>query len=155
VAALLAGSDFAKGSRFLAGGGSADITWLRSLGNSGLCRLVNLLFGTRFSDLCYGYNAFWRYCLDSVDIDCNGFEVETLISLRIHKSQLNIVEVPSFEHRRVWGQSNLRTFRDGWRVLKTIIRERSKHVSSLPRLRHPAALPSITEQSPISEKFIW
>ncbi len=60
VAALCRGADFAKGSRFRAGGGSTDITLLRRIGNDGLNTFVNLLFGTRFTDLCYGYNAFWR-----------------------------------------------------------------------------------------------
>jgi glycosyltransferase involved in cell wall biosynthesis len=124
VEALLAGNDFAKGSRFLPGGGSVDITPLRRLGNFGLCTLVNLLFGVRFSDLCYGYNAFWKYCLDFMQIDCSGFEVETQISLRVQKANLKIIEVASMEHARIYGQSNLRTFRDGWRVLKTIMKER-------------------------------
>ena len=154
VEALVGGSDFAKGSRFIPGGGSDDITFLRSLGNYGLCKLVNLLFGTQFSDLCYGYNALWKHCLDYIGIDCDGFEVETLISLRIHKSKLKIIEVPSFEHRRVWGQSNLRTFRDGWRVLRTIMRERGKSVSPLPQPRQPATLHSIIEQSPTSEEIV-
>lgn len=131
VEALLRGSDFAKGSRFIQGGGSDDITFLRNLGNYGLCKLVNLLFDARFSDLCYGYNAFWNHCLDHIGIDCDGFEVETLISLRIHKSGLKIIEIPSFEHARIYGQSNLRTFRDGWRVLRTIIKERSRKVPTL------------------------
>lgn len=124
VEALLAGNDFAKGSRFIQGGDSHDITLLRNLGNYGLCTLVNLLFGAQFSDLCYGYNAFWKYCLKHINIDCNGFEIETLMNLRIYKSKLRMVEVPSVEHRRMWGQSNLHTFRDGWRVLHTILRER-------------------------------
>jgi glycosyltransferase involved in cell wall biosynthesis len=124
VEALLAGNDFAKGSRFLPGGGSVDITPMRRLGNFGLCTLVNLLFGVRFSDLCYGYNAFWKYCLDFMQIDCSGFEVETQISLRVQKANLKIIEVASMEHARIYGQSNLRTFRDGWRVLKTIMKER-------------------------------
>lgn len=124
VEALLQGADFAKGSRFLAGGGSTDITLLRRLGNFGLCTLVNVLFGVRFSDLCYGYNAFWRHCLESMSIDCSGFEVETQVSLRMQKARLKIAEVPSMEHPRLYGQSNLRTFRDGWRVLKTIMKER-------------------------------
>src|SRR5246127_209658 len=59
VAALVTGADFAKGSRYASGGGSDDITWTRSLGNLVLSRLVNLLFKTRYTDLCYGYNAFW------------------------------------------------------------------------------------------------
>lgn len=124
VDALLAGNDFAKGSRFLPGGGSTDITPLRRFGNAGLCTLVNLLFSVRFSDLCYGYNAFWKHCLDCVEIDCSGFEVETQISLRMRKANLKIIEVASMEHPRIYGQSNLRTFRDGWRVMKTIMKER-------------------------------
>ena len=128
VQALMKGSDFAKGSRFVDGGGSHDITLLRHVGNLALSRLVNLLFATKFSDLCYGYNAFWRHCLDHVDVDCEGFEVETLINLRMHKAKLKIVEVPSFEYPRIFGKSNLRTFRDGWRVLQTIMRERSRKV---------------------------
>ncbi len=124
VEALINGNDFAKGSRYLQGGGSYDLTGLRRFGNSGLSTLVNVLFGTKFSDLCYGYNAFWRYCLDYVEVDCDGFEVETLINIRMHKANFKIVEVPSFEQPRIYGASNLNTFRDGWRVLKTIVKER-------------------------------
>jgi glycosyltransferase involved in cell wall biosynthesis len=129
IDALLAGNDFAKGSRFLKGGGSDDLTLLRSTGNSFLSMVVNTLFWTQFSDLCYGFNAFWKHCLDYIDVDCDGFEVETLITLRVHKANLKIVEIPSFEHARIHGQSKLNTFRDGWRVLKTIIKERTSRVT--------------------------
>ena len=60
VRALLDGADFAKGTRFAVGGGSSDITRLRRLGNRMLSGLVNVLCRTKYSDLCYGYNAFWR-----------------------------------------------------------------------------------------------
>jgi glycosyltransferase involved in cell wall biosynthesis len=129
VEALQQGYDFAKGSRFMKDGRSCDITPLRSLGNYMLSRLVNILFRTSFSDLCYGYNAFWRHCLDYIVVDCDGFEIETLINLRIHKADLKIIEVPSFEHRRIHGESNLNTFRDGWRILQTIIRERRRGIA--------------------------
>ncbi len=69
IAALRAGADFAKGSRFRGSGGSADITRLRRLGNRCLSLLVNVLFRTRFSDLCYGYNAFWSRHLDVFGLD--------------------------------------------------------------------------------------
>jgi len=128
VEALKAGRDFAKGSRFVKGGGSHDLTFLRQCGNLCLNKLVNILFSAGFSDLCYGYNAFWRYCLNDISVDCDGFEVETLISLRMHKARFKIVEVASFEYPRVHGQSNLQTFRDGWRVLKTILKERLGNV---------------------------
>ena len=126
IDALTRGNDFAKGSRFMIGGGSHDITLLRRLGNYGLSMLVNLLYYTQFSDLCYGYNAFWKHCLNDIKIDCDGFEVETLINLRMHKANMKIIEVPSFEYPRIHGESNLNTFKDGWRVLKTIFRERQR-----------------------------
>ena len=133
VEALMDGNDFAKGSRFAKGGGSHDITLLRSMGNYVLSMLVNVLFGTQFSDLCYGYNAFWKHCLNYVQIDCDGFEVETLINIRMHQAGLKIAEVPSFEHQRIHGTSNLNTFKDGWRVLKTILRERGRKASLAPQ----------------------
>jgi Glycosyl transferase family 2 len=123
VDALRSGADFAKGSRFVHGGGSADITSLRRVGNWFFSTLVNVFFGTRYSDLCYGYNAFWAHCLPHIDVDCDGFEVETLINIRVAKAGLNVAEVASYEEERIHGESNLRTFRDGFRVLMTILRE--------------------------------
>lgn len=138
VAALTAGADVAKGSRFLAGGGSHDITRLRKLGNDVLSGIVNLLFRTHYSDLCYGYNAFWRGALpyfDLPDIDApappdgsmlwgDGFEVETLINIRIAGHRLRVTEVPSVESARIHGVSNLNAVTDGTRVLRTILQER-------------------------------
>lgn len=134
VAALEAGADFAKGSRFLEGGGSADITKLRSAGNWVLSGSANLLHGTNFTDLCYGYNAFWARCLPFISLDVPGFEVETLINLRIAAAGMKITEVPSYEKERISGQSNLKTFRDGFRVLGTILGE-SRRRRSIRRER--------------------
>ena len=123
IGALVSGADFAKGTRAIQGGGSHDMTLLRRMGNHGLTHLANVLHGTHYSDLCYGYNAFWRVCLPQLNVDIDGFEVETLLNLRAAKSGLRVVEVASFELSRIHGQSNLRTFKDGWRVLGTILRE--------------------------------
>jgi glycosyltransferase involved in cell wall biosynthesis len=124
VQPLLDGADFVKGSRCLEGGGSTDISRFRSAGNRALTGLVNVLYRTRYTDLCYGYNAFWAHCLPHMQVDCDGFEVETLIHARIARSGLDVREVPSNEHERINGTSNLRTLRDGRRVLRTIVRER-------------------------------
>jgi glycosyltransferase involved in cell wall biosynthesis len=138
VAALLAGSDFAKGSRFIAGGGSDDITPIRRLGNRFLNGLVNLVFDTRYTDLCYGYNAFWRDCLADMQLDAgarpaaaadramqwgDGFEIETIINVRVARAGLRIAEVASFEQPRLHGESNLSAVRDGLRVLRSIATE--------------------------------
>jgi glycosyltransferase involved in cell wall biosynthesis len=124
VEALVNGADFAKGTRFARGGGSTDITRLRRVGNWGLNTLTNVLYRSKFTDLCYGYNAFWTKHVPVMNVDCDGFEVETLINVRVHKAGLKIAEVGSFEADRIHGTSNLNTFRDGWRVLKTIFKER-------------------------------
>lgn len=139
VSALCNGADFVKGSRFAQGGSSTDITRTRSLGNRMLGAFVNTLYGTRYTDLCYGYNAFWARCLPYMRVDCDGFEVETLINVRIAKAGLIVHEVPSFEQVRLHGESNLRTIRDGSRVLRTIVRERlatAAETSRLPRIAH-------------------
>ncbi|HZT14881.1 MAG TPA: glycosyltransferase family 2 protein [Gaiellaceae bacterium] len=124
VGALIAGADFAKGSRFIRGGGTSDMPWLRRLGNKVFVLLVRALYGARYSDLCYGYNAFWRRVLPRLDLDADGFEIETMLNIRAHKAGLAIKEVPSFEAERIHGMGRLVTLPDGWRVLKTIWRER-------------------------------
>jgi len=124
VGALLAGADFAKGSRFAQGGGSEDISFGRWLGNAGLVILGNILFNGRYTDLCYGYNAFWRHHLQLLALDADGFEIETMMNLRALCRGLRVVEIPSFEARRRYGQSRLRAIPDGFRVLRTILGER-------------------------------
>ncbi|MEK8170227.1 glycosyltransferase family 2 protein [Streptomyces sp. M19] len=123
VSALVSGADFAKGSRFANGGGTDDMTVIRKLGNRALTSLVNHKFGARYTDLCYGYNAFWRHCLDEIALDCAGFEVETLMNIRVVKAGLRVQEIPSHEYERIHGTSNLRAVRDGLRVLRVILRE--------------------------------
>lgn len=124
VSALVGGADFAKGSRFANGGGTDDMTPLRKLGNRVLTAVVNAKFGARYTDLCYGYNAFWRHCLDHLALDCEGFEVETLMNIRVARAGLRVQEIPSHEYERIHGTSNLRAVRDGFRVLSVILSER-------------------------------
>ncbi len=134
IEALVNGADLAKGTRFAPGGGSEDITPFRSLGNKGLNAIASVLTKHRFSDLCYGYNAFWRdqvYMLDLPDPERegemeqgDGFEIEALIIGRFALSGARIVEVPSYEHNRYYGDSNLNAVKDGVRVLWTIVKDR-------------------------------
>lgn len=139
VDALIKGADFAKGSRFLPGGGTADMELYRKLGNWGLTFAVRLLFGGRYSDLCYGYNAFWAHVLPCLNLDADGFEIETMMNVRAIREGLKVSEVPSFEAERVHGTSNLRTFPDGWRVLKTIVREWLRPSAKSADVRAPDA----------------
>jgi glycosyltransferase involved in cell wall biosynthesis len=137
VAALRHGADFVKGSRFAQGGASSDITWTRRLGNRALNALVNTLYHTSYTDLCYGFNAFWARCLPYMRVDCDGFEVETLVNVRIAKAGLTIHEVPSYERDRLYGRSHLHAVRDGTRVLRIIALER---MSAFHQRRRRAAI---------------
>ena len=152
VAALLDGADFAKGTRFAEGGGSSDITYLRSFGNYALTTFFNACYSRSYTDLCYGFNVFWRCHLPVLGLDAttsapdgggqlwgDGFEVETLIHVRVAKAGLAVAEVPSFEHARIHGVSNLNAFRDGRRVLQTILAER----------RRPRRQPAIGSNQPL------
>jgi glycosyltransferase involved in cell wall biosynthesis len=123
VGLLLAGADIALGSRFATGGGSSDMELTRRAGNWVLAQCVRAAFGTNYSDLCYGYFAFWNDVLPYIDGPFTGFEVETVVHIRAVRAGLKIAEVPSFEAERIWGTSNLNTFRDGMRVLTAIGRE--------------------------------
>lgn len=123
------GYDFVKGSRFMGGGGSRDITRLRRTGNRALVGLVNHLHRAPLTDLCYGFIAFHRRYLGFLDLSRPGFEVETQLTLSALQAGLRIAEVPSMEMPRRHGTSNLRTFRDGTRVLRTVLRDHHTGVS--------------------------
>jgi glycosyltransferase involved in cell wall biosynthesis len=160
IDALKEGADFAKGSRFMSGAGSSDISHLRQIGNYVLNKVVNLVCGTRYTNLCYGYNAFRRECLPVIDLEAgdipcadastmlwgDGFEVETLINVRIAKAGLRVAEVPSFESNRHFGASNLNAFSDGMRVLRTIHAERKRGARRTVRA---------TASSPRAEGASW
>ena len=151
VEALLNGADFAKGTRSGEGGGSEDLTRLRRTGNRVLSALFNACFKTQYSDLCYGYNVFWRRHLPVLGLDSttpmsegdgglwgDGFEIETLMHIRVARSGLKVTEVPSFERSRIHGVSNLNVFCDGIRVVRTILMERR-------RTRHPDVAATVPE----------
>ncbi len=135
VETLVGGADVAKGSRFAPGGGSEDITVIRRWGNASLNLLANTLLRTAYSDLCYGYNAFWRRLVPQLRLPDpgigsreemlwgDGFEIETVLTCRFALLGVRVVEVPSIERLRIHGDSNLRAVGDGLRVLRTVLHE--------------------------------
>ena len=164
VEALVEGADFAKGSRFMPGGGSADITPVRDAGNQFLNRRANALFGTSFTDLCYGYNAFWADVLEVLELPDprlpappsgmvwgDGFEIETLLNCRVAAAGLAITEVPSVELERIHGESNLHAVKDGLRVLRTMYSERGRARRQARRPLPAAAGSRPTAEQPAAE----
>jgi len=129
VRTLLSGCDFVKGSRALAGGGSTDFTRLRQAGNTFLTRVSNLLFGKKYTDITYGFNAYWRGVVMDLEHLADGFEFEIQIAVRAARSGLRIAEVPCFETDRIGGTSKLHAGRDGWGIFRVLVTE------AIPRRR--------------------
>jgi hypothetical protein len=126
---LANGYDFVKGSRFVGGGGSLDITLIRKLGNRALLGIFNRLYDARLTDLCYGFCAFHRRYLPCMNLASTGFEIEAEMTVRAMQAGLRIAEVPSLEMPRRAGRSNLRAMRDGTRVLRTVLRDHRSGLS--------------------------
>ena len=131
---IAVGFDLVKGSRHAVGGGSHDLTVIRSLGNRALCGLANTLFHTSWTDLCYGYLAFRRDCLPRLALAADGFEIESQILAHAALAGLRIAEIPSIEMPRLTGESHLNARRDGARILRTMLAARFS-----PRARRSAA----------------
>jgi glycosyltransferase involved in cell wall biosynthesis len=165
VGALISGADVAKGSRYVVGGGSADLTRLRGFGNRALTYFGRLLYRQRWSELCYGFAAFWSDAIPMLGLEeiaggptreltpedelaeiiaadaavaggaamrkpplgyGHGFEIEAILFTRSTRAGLRVTEVASWEYERQYGASKLNTFRDGWRVLGALLRERRR-----------------------------
>lgn len=123
IEGILTGHDICMGSRFIAGGGTSDMPFYRRWGNKFFVSLVNLFWRQNYTDLCYGYRSFKKGVFEKLHLSSKGFSIETEISIKAAKKKLSVIEVPSFEKKRVHGVGKLRTFKDGWSILKRILNE--------------------------------
>lgn len=125
VASLLDGNDFVKGSRALPGAGSADFTRVRRMGNTALTRVGNLVFGSRYTDSTFGFNAYWRPTIQHLGALADGFEFEIQAALRAASVGMRTSEVPTHEPARLGGESKLNPVTDGLAILRIILSEAS------------------------------
>ncbi len=92
-----------------------------NFGNSLVCFLIRLLFRHKVSDVMTGYRAFSRRFVKNCPILCSGFELETEMTLFALDRRLPFREIPvAYRDRPAGSVSKLNTYRDGFRVLKTI-----------------------------------
>jgi glycosyl transferase family 2 len=122
---ILSGAEIAKGSRFMLGGGSDDISLIRKIGNSVFVSLVNMIWRAEYTDLCYGFLAIRRDALEKLKphLVSKHFEIETEILIKAKKFGVKTIEVPSFERKRQYGSSKLSSLRDSMRIFIAIMRE--------------------------------
>jgi glycosyltransferase involved in cell wall biosynthesis len=114
------GHEFVTGSRYL-GGGDAHITALhRYFGNPALTRILNLLFGTQYTDVYCGFRAFSRETYEKIRPVSPGMEFNLELAINAGLAGLRVKEIPIVLAPRI-GESKLRTFRDGWRSLRMML----------------------------------
>lgn len=123
VDALRRGCDLAKGSR-LARGRPLRMPVYRWVGNRILALTFNLLYGTRFTDICSGYLAFHKQSFLRLKLTHNNFEMEQQVLARARKSGMVVVEVPHVSGGRIAGASKVSGFKQGLIDWLVIIRER-------------------------------
>jgi glycosyltransferase involved in cell wall biosynthesis len=137
VDALLSGAEVAHGSRFRDGGADLGGRRLDRFGNAVLTWIVNLLFGTSFTDIGFGYNAYWRALLPALDLPPvepsrsrrglrhwgDGAEIEPMLNLRTAAQGLRVVEVASIGYPPINGPRERRPFVRALRALRTAFLE--------------------------------
>lgn len=125
TAAIVNGADIAKGSRFLKGGGSTDLSFIRKIGNKLFVSVVNRAWSGEYTDLCYGFMAFRRDAVRKLVplLESKHFQIETEICIKARKLGLKVVEIPSIELKRRHGASKLRGFHDSLSIAKVILGE--------------------------------
>lgn len=92
-------------------------------GNRVLTEFVARVFGRAFGDILSGYRVFSRRFVKSFPALAHGFEIETELTIHALELRMPIAEVETPYYARPAGsESKLRTYRDGWRILSTIVR---------------------------------
>lgn len=123
ITPLINGYDFAKGSRFTSGWANKPLH--RILGNLAIVKTCNILYHTHFTDLCCGYNAFWRETLLKVNPWAeDDWNFEPLITAKVLKSGLKVAEVAYTYQGRISGQSKLPNWKQGLTAIKVLLKER-------------------------------
>jgi O-antigen/teichoic acid export membrane protein len=120
---LLRGREFVKGSRF-ALSRPAGKPRHRIFGNWVIVTTYNILYGASYTDLCSGYNAFWKRAIARVDLSGWTAQEEPLLNARVRKAGLKVVEVGHHDKGRIAGETKQPSWQQGFGAVRTVIRER-------------------------------
>ncbi|WP_265333824.1 glycosyltransferase family 2 protein [Nocardioides sp. Kera G14] len=146
VGELVAGAGFVAGSRRLSGGGSAEMTALRALGDRLVNLLANRLYGSGTTDIGFGFYGFWADRRDVLDLPvasqgrwADGDQIDVLLTARAARAGLTVAEVPVVERFRIFGEQPRTGLRDLVNALRALWSERRRPVSVAQSIEvHPA-----------------
>lgn len=115
------GYDFVTGSRFLQKKSSQHDPFLhRFIGNPAITGILNLLFGSKYTDVYCGFRGFSRDAYERIAPVSPGMEFNLELAINAKLAKLSLKEIPIDLAPRI-GESKLRTFRDGWRSLRMMM----------------------------------
>ncbi len=120
---LLSGYDWVKGTRFTYGR-PLNMPWHRWFGNKVLAITSNILHGTKYTDICSGYNAFWKKAFQHLNLSYDGFEMEQQMLVKVKKVGLKVAEVACHDAGRIGGVTKTSDVKQGFIDWFTIIKER-------------------------------
>lgn len=120
---ISAGYEYVMASRYTIGSKSYDDTLVRWFGNQVFTLLTNIVHGTHVTDSLYLYTAITKKGLKQLKLSCAGFEFCTEILVKAHNAGLRFAEVPAIERKRYHGNSKVRAFLDGLKIIKMIFRK--------------------------------
>lgn len=117
---ILMGTDLVGGSRFL--GKSRNFTTrLNGIGNNLFNISIELLTGAQITDSQSGFRAVKKEVLDAINLESDGYEIETEITVKSIISGFTFQEKPITCQRRRYSASKIKILRDGTKIVKTII----------------------------------
>jgi C-methyltransferase C-terminal domain/Glycosyl transferase family 2/Methyltransferase domain len=123
IAKINEGYDLVIGSRYRDGAKSDDDDWVTALGNWMFTQIVNLLFGTRYTDVLVGFRAYRRAAALRLDLDAPGLSWPCQSSTRFARAGLRVTEIPANEPARIGGKRKMMPLRTGWQITQLILRD--------------------------------
>ena len=136
-------TDVVFGSRFR-GRGKGPTPWVGYIGNFGLTWVANVLFLKHLTDILTCYKVLRVDVARSLDLRCNGFDLDAEITCRLLRDGHKIVEVPVTYNPRTFDEGKKLGPSVGWSVLRAIIRTRLSSRSRLPVAAAPEREPATT-----------
>lgn len=129
------GNDLVIGSRYLDGAKSYDDDIITAFGNWMFTRIVNLLFGTRFTDVLIGFRAYRRKAFNKFSPTARNLDWSVELPILFAKTGAKIAEIPSDEPKRIGGKRKMSPIKTGLAITRVIIREFIFPNANLRKLR--------------------
>ena len=117
------GYDFVIASRYKGGAKSYDDDFLTSKGNRLFTFLVNLFFGSCYSDVLIGFRAYRKDAFNKLKMDAIGLDWSVQMPIQFAKNKFKVAEISADEPKRIGGQRKMSPFKTGWAILNIIFKE--------------------------------